>query len=158
MDAQSQHDRADAQAGLDNAAESRAAAVRYTRRPAGIDLALAGTSGAGVALVLAGHWIVAMVVLALGCTAVVVVQRKLSRRRGQVLDQRALGARAWRFALVYLVLFVLTTIRPPSDWEPWFAIGAGLVTVAGGFAWLRWDDRYQGRRLARGDYDRYDLL
>ena len=33
------------------------------------------------------------------------------------------------------------------------------MLVAGvSFAWLRWDDRYQAGRLARGDFGRYDLL
>lgn len=158
MNEQPLPDPTQARASLDEAEESRRAAVSATTRPAGIDLGLAVMSGAGIALGLLGQWLAALIILALGCTAVAILQRRILRRRGQILDQRSLGARGWRFALVYLVLFLLTMIEPPTDWQPWFAIGAGLVAATGGFAWLRWDAHYQNRRLANGDYDRYDLL
>lgn len=158
MDEQPHPSSAEARASLEQVAESRRAAVRATRRPVWMDLGLALVIGAGIALGLAGQGVAAIVVLAIGCTAVVLVQRLLVRRQGQVFDQRALGARMWRFALLYLVLFLLTMVRPPAGWQPWFAIGIGAVAAVGSFAWLRWEDRYQGRRLASGDYDRYDLL
>jgi len=158
MNEQPLPDPAQARASLDEAAESRRAAVRATSRPAGIDLGLAVVSGAGITLGLLGQWPAALIVVAVGCAAVAILQRRIVRRRGQILDQRSLGARGWRFALVYLVLFLLTMIEPPIAWQPWFAIGVGLVAAGGGFAWMRWDARYQNRRLASGDYDRYDLL
>jgi Flp pilus assembly protein TadB len=64
----------------------------------------------------------------------------------------------WRFALLYLVLVLLAMIEPPAGWQPWFALSVGVVAGAGAFVWLRWENRYQLRRLANGDYDRYDLL
>lgn len=148
----------DAQASLDLVDESRRAAVRTARRPIRIDLGMAAVVGTGVGLVLAGQVIAASVVLVAGSAAVILAQRRLTRRRGQVFDQRAIGARMWRFAGLYLALFLLTMIDPPSSWQPWFAIGIGLVAGAGVFGWLRWEDRYQNRRLVNGDYDRYDLL
>lgn len=151
-------DPTEARASLNRADESRRAAVSATSRPAVLDLGLALVSGAGVALTQLGQWPAALIIVALGCTTIAIVQRRIVRRRGQILDQKSLVARGWRFALMYLVLFVLIMIEPPTDWQPWFAIGVGLVAASGGFAWLRWDARYQGRRLASGDYDRYDLL
>lgn len=158
MDEHPTPDPVEAQASLDQVAESRRAAVKAGRRPLGIDLAMAAVVGTGVGLGLAGQGIAALVILLAGIAGVVLAQRRLTRRRGQVFDQRALGARMWRFALLYLVLFLLTMIEPPTNWQPWFAIGIGIVAGAGAFAWLRWEDHYQNRRLANGDYDRYDLL
>jgi Flp pilus assembly protein TadB len=148
----------EARASLDQVDESRRAAVKAGRRPVGIDLGMAAVVGFGVWLGLAGQGIAALAILLAGSAAVVILQRRLTRRRGQVFDQRAVGARMWRFALLYLVLVLLTMIEPPLGWQPWFAIGVGVVAGAGAFAWLRWENRYQLRRLADGDYDRYDLL
>ena len=149
---------AEARASLEHVEESRQAAVKATRRSVWIDLGMALVIGTGIALGLAGQGIAAVVVFTVGCAAVVLAERALVRRQGRVFDQRALGARAWRFALLYLVLFLLTMVDPPADGQPWFAVGVGAVAGAGGFSWLRWEDRYQGQRLASGDYDRYDLL
>lgn len=158
MDEHPTPDPIEAQASLDQVAESRRAAVKASKRPIGIDLGIAAVVGTSVGLGLAGQGIAALAILLAGCAGVVLVQRRLTRRRGQVFDQRALGARMWRFALLYLVLFLLTMIEPPTNWQPWFAIGIGIVAGAGAFVWLRWEDHYQNRRLANGDYDRYDLL
>jgi len=148
----------EARASLDQVDESRRAAVKAGRRPVGIDLGMAAVVGFSVWLGLAGQGIAALAILLAGSAAVVILQRRLTRRRGQVFDQRAVGARMWRFALLYLVLVLLTMIEPPLGWQPWFAIGVGVVAGAGAFAWLRWENRYQLQRLADGDYDRYDLL
>ena len=130
MDERTTPDPVEAQASLDQVEESRRAAVNAGRRPLGIDLGMAAVVGTGVGLGLAGQGIAALIVLLAGSTAVVLAQRKLTRRRGQVFDQRALGARMWRFAGLYLVLFLLTMIEPPSNWQPWFAIGGTALIVA----------------------------
>lgn len=158
MDEHPTPDPIEAQASLDQVNESRRAAVKAGRRPIGIDVGMAAVVATGVGLGLAGQAIAGLVLLLAGSAAVVFVQRRLTRRRGQVLDQRALGARMWRFALLYLVLFLFTMIEPPTNWRPWFSTGVGIMAGAGAFAWLRWEDHYQNRRLANGDYDRYDLL
>lgn len=147
-----------ARASLNAAENSRRAAVTATSRPAGVDLGFAVVSGAGIALAHLGHWPAALFVIAVGGAGVAIIQQRTTRRHGQVLDQRSVGARVWRFAIIYLVLFLLSMNDPPTAWQPWFAVGVGLLAAVGGFAWLRWDARYQGRRLASGDYDRYDLL
>ncbi len=148
----------EAQASLDQIAESRRAAAIATRRPAWIDVALATTVGATIALGTAGHLAVAAVVLLVGALVVTVTQRRHARGRGQLFDQRAIGARALRFAMLYAVLFVLVQFTPPEAWQPWYSLGVGLLTAVGSFAWLRWEDRYRIRRLTAGDYGRHDLL
>lgn len=158
MDTDSAPDAADARAALKQIAESRRAAARATRRPWWTDLGLAGTAGVAVTLTLLELWLPAVLLWVGGAVVFALIQRRLARRRGQVVDERALGTRAWRFALAYGVLFVVLQVRPPAAWQPWYAMGAGIVAVAAGFWWLRWDDRYQARRLAAGDFDRYDLL
>ena len=52
----------------------------------------------------------------------------------------------------------MTQVRPAEDWQPWFSIGAGVLVAGTGLAYLRLEQRYQARRLASGDYGRYDLL
>ena len=153
-----EHDAAEAGAALELIADSRRASAQATRRRWWTDLGLAVSVGAAVTLGLLGYWLPALVVWLGGAVGFAIVQRRLARRRGQVVDQRALGSRAWRFALVYGVLFLLTQFQPPVAWLPWYAVGAGVVTAVAGFAWLRWEDRYQAGRLAAGDFDRYDLL
>ena len=148
----------EAQASLDQITESRHAAAIATRRPVWIDAALATTVGATLGLGTAGHLAVAAVVLVVGALLVTVTQRRHARGRGQLLDQRAIGARALRFALLYAVLFVLVQFTPSEAWQPWYSLGVGLLTAVGGFAWLRWEDRYRIRRLTAGDFGRYDLL
>lgn len=148
----------EARASLEQVAESRRAAAEAMRRPLWIDVGMAITVGASMALGPAGHPVIAIIVLAIGSLVFVVAERRRARGRGEVLDQRALGARAWRFAVVYALLFLLLQFAPPADWKPWYFIGVGVIAAAGGFAWLRWEDRYRARRLAAGDYGRYDLL
>ena len=98
------------------------------------------------------------VVAGIGSLAFALAHRAHTRRRGQILDERAIGARALRFFPLYLVLFVLLQVDPPESWQPWFALAVGVATAVGGFSWLRAEDRYQARRLAAGDYGRFDLL
>lgn len=150
--------REEAKASLNEADASRRAVVKATGRPVWVDLGIAVVAGAGFAMGLSGLWLAAFLVLGIGTAAILVVQRRFIRRRGRVLDERSVGARAWRFALGYLAFFLFTMFDPPAGWQPWFAIAAGGVVTAAGFAFLRWDARYQDRRLADGDYERHDLL
>lgn len=147
-----------ARAALEEAADARRTAVDSTRRPAWIDAILALTMGMTIPLALLGQWVVAVIVLVVGSVAGVLADRKLTRRRGRILDARALGARTLPYALVYGAIFVLLQFRAPAAWQPWYALGVGLFAAIGVFAWLRWEERYQARRIAAGDYHRYDLL
>lgn len=158
MEPVEQPDRLAARDALDQITDARHAAARATRRPAWIDLGFAATLGAAVTLALAGLWVPALAVLLVGAAGFTIVQRVGVRRHGQVMDRRALGARGWRFPLAYGVLFLIAQIDPPAAWQPWYSIAAGLVAAAVGYGWLRWEDRYQTRRLAAGDYHRNDLL
>ena len=90
--------------------------------------------------------------------AFAVLDRIFVRRRGKILDERAVGAHAARFFPMYFVVFAAGVFNPGPEWQPWYSIGVGIVVAVAGFAYLRLDDRYQTRRLAAGDYERYDLL
>lgn len=147
-----------ARASLEQITASRTAAAQATRRPAWIDVGMSVTAGATFALGTAGYWVAAIVVLVVGSLVFAVALHRQARGRGQVLDQRAIGARAVRFALLYAVLFVLGQVEAPAHWQPWYSLGVGLIAAVGGYAWLRWEDRYRVRRLAAGDYGRHDLL
>lgn len=148
----------EARADLEQITESRRAAAEATRRPRWVDAGLSTIVGMTIGLGTAGHLAAGWVVLGAGAVAFTVVQQRRSRGRGRVSDQRALGARALRFALLYAVLFVLGQIRPPDTWQPWYSLGSAMLAAAGVFALLRWEERYQVRRLTAGDYGRYDLL
>ncbi len=158
MDADERPDRDAARASLEGIAASRRAAVDATRRPAWVDAGLASTAGVSLPAALLGHWAIGLTILVAGSLALALAQRARTRRRGQVVDERALGARALRFFPLYLVLFVLLQVDPPASWQPWYALAVGVAAGVGGFAWLRWEDRYQARRLVAGDYGRFDLL
>ena len=147
-----------ARAALEEAAEARRSAVDSTRRPAWIDAVLALTMAVTMPLALLGQWVVAVVVLVVGATVGVLADRKFTRRRGRILDARAMGARTLPYVLWYGALVVLTQFRPPAAWQPWYALGVGLFAGVSAFTWMRWEERYQARRIAAGDYDRYDLL
>lgn len=148
----------EARASLEQITASRTAAAEATQRPAWIDVGMSATAGATVTLGTAGYWAAAIVVLVVGSLVVALATHRQARGRGQVLDQRAIGARGLRFTLLYAVLFVMGQIEVPADWQPWSSLVMGLIAAVGGYTWLRWEDRYRIRRLAAGDYGRYDLL
>lgn len=147
----------EAQASLEQISASRQAAAQATRRPVWIDLGMAITLGVALVLGPGGYPVAAIAVLVVGSLVFTLAQRRLTRSHGQVLDQRAIGARMLRFAILYGVLFVLLQFGA-SDWQPWYSITLGVTAAVGGFAWLRWEDRYRIKRLGAGDYHRYDLL
>ena len=138
MDAHEQPTPEEAQASLEQITASRTAAAQATRRPAWIDLGMSATAGATVALGTAGHRVAAITVLVVGSLVFAVALHLQARGRKQVLD--------------------LGQVEAPPDWQPWYSLGVGLIAAVGGYAWLRWEDRYRVRRLTAGDYDRYDLL
>ncbi len=151
----------EARARLDEVAATRRAAVETTRRPAWLDAAFASATGISLAVAAIGGWPAigaGLALLLVVCGGFVVLDRRWERRRGRILDERALGAHALKFFPMYFIVFTAGLIRPGDDWQPWYSIGVGVVAALAGFAWLRLDDRYQTRRLAAGDYDRYDLL
>lgn len=150
--------RDEARRSLDDVEAARRATAEVTRRSPWLDAALALVVGASVAAGLLEQWGVSVGVLLVGSVAVAIATQRRQRRRGRILDQRAMGARALPFMALYLVMFLLLQIGPPDDWQPWYALAVGVVAALGGFAWLRWDDAYQARRLAAGDFGKYDLL
>ncbi len=151
----------EARASLDDIAASRSAAVNMTRRPAWLDGVLAAGTGMALGIIAIGGWAAiagGIVVLLVVGVVHVVLERRLVRHRGRILDGRAIGAQAATFLPMYVVVFATSLFRPDDDWQPWYSIGIGLIVALAGFAYLRVSDRYQARRLAAGDYGRYDLL
>ena len=152
----------EARASLDEVAGSRRAAVTVTRRPVWLDSVFAAGFGIALGVAVSGGWTrialgMAILVAVSGLFAVL-VRRFGGRRRGKILDERAVGAHAAKFFPMYLIVFVAGQLRPGDDWQPWYSISVGLVVALAGFVYLRLDGRYQARRLAAGDHDRYDLL
>lgn len=151
----------EARASLDDIVASRSAAVLMTRRPAWLDCMLAAGTGAALGIIAIGGWAAiaggVMVLLVVGAVHLVLA-RRLVRHRGRILDERAIGAQAATFLPMYLIVFAAGLFRPDGDWQPWYSIGVGLVVALAGYVYLRVSDRYQTRRLAAGDYGRYDLL
>lgn len=156
-----QHPSADeARVSLEAAASARRAVAAATRRPMWLDAALAVASGVGLAIAGIGGW----PAIAAGLTLVVVagtlftvIERRSGRHRGRVMDERALGAHAARFFPMYGVIAAANLLRP-DGWQPWYSIAVAVVVTVAAFVYLRLDGRYQARRLAAGDYGRYDLL
>lgn len=146
---------------LSEAMAARAAIVDVTARPAWMD-ALPATA-IGIACGLAARRSPVELVAAVGVLTVTVVVavvsgRRWVRRRGRILDERSLGAHVAYYAAFYLPLSILTIVRAPDDWWPWYSVAVGVLVACLGFAYLRLEERYQVRRLARGDYGRHDLV
>ncbi len=152
----------EARASLDETAVSRRAAVTVTRRPVWLDSVFAAGFGIALGVAVSGGWTriaLGMAILVAVSGLFAVLDRPFGgRRRGKILDERAVGAHAVRFLPMYTIVFVASQFRPGDDWQPWYSIGVGLVVALAGFVYVRLDGRYQARRLAAGDYDRYDLL
>jgi len=150
----------EAQAHMDDIERARSAAVTVARRPAAVDLCLACTLGLVVGLAVlrtAPAVIAAIVVLIVGSAGYWVAERHWTRRRGRILDERALG-HAIRYVPFYAALFLIGQIPVPGDWQPWFSIVGGLVATVLAFGYIRLDERYPVKRLAAGDFSRHDLV
>ena len=150
----------EAQAHMDDIERARSAAVTVARRPAAVDLCLACTLGLVVGLAVlrtAPAVIAAIVVLIIGSAGYWVAERHWTRRRGRILDERALG-HAIRYVPFYAALFLIGQIPVPGDWQPWFSIVGGLAATVLAFGYIRLDERYQIKRLAAGDFSRHDLV
>lgn len=148
----------EARAALADIAATRRTAAATGRRPVWLDAVFCVGVGGVVTAGLLGHRLIAAALLVVVVLGFQLLGVRTVRRRGKVEDMRATAARGWRFLAIYAVLFVLMQIPPPQGWQPWWALGVGAVAGVLGFVWVRWEDRYQTRRLAAGDHERYDLL
>lgn len=151
----------EARASLEQIAAARNAAAEAARRPAWFDAVFAAVTGFGAGFATLGgapRVAVGFAIIVIGGALMAVVEHRTRRRRGRILDERAMRTQPLRFFIPWLVVFGLIMIRPSADWQPWYAIAAGVLVALAGFVYLRWGERYQTRRLAAGDYDRYDLI
>lgn len=127
----------EARASLDQIAMSRRATVTVTRRPVWLDSMFAGGVGIASGVAVSGGWsmigVGMLILVAVGGVFTVLDRRFSGRRRGKILDQRALGAHAARFIPMYTIVFVASQFRPGDDWQPWSSIGVGLVVALAGF-------------------------
>lgn len=150
-----------ARASLDAVDQARRATATLARRPVWLMAALAAPVGVFVGLLTLGDptaKLVGQIVLFVGLVAAPLAEHRLSRRHGQILDNRFVGAAALRFIPGWILLGWLTTREPPPAWQPRYAIGLGLLTAASAYLLYRWTDNYQARRLAADDYHRAHLL
>lgn len=151
----------EARTSLNQVLASRRAALQVTRRPAWLVAALAASVGVFVGLLTLGDEtakLVGQVILFVGLVGAPLAEHRLSRRRGQIFDNRFVGAAALRFIPGWILLGWLATREPPTAWQPWYAMGLGLLTAASAYLLYRWADNYQIRRLAADDYERANLL
>ncbi len=138
---------------------ARQAAVDGTRRPSWLIAAFAIVLGLSFGFALLrtpAGWIVGSVVFVLGMVGFLVVDHRMRRRRGRLMNFS--GGNAARFLSMYAVMFVIGQLRPSDGWQPWFSIVAGAIVALMGYVYLRWDDVETARRLATGDFDAHDLM
>lgn len=151
----------EARASLNEVSDARRDAVEATRQPAWLHAIFAVMTGVGVGLATLREprfQIAGVAIIVVGCVVIAVVQHHVTRRRGRILDEQSIRSQPLRFFVPYLVVFGLVMVQPDPSWQPWFALAAGVLVAVAGFVYLRWDERYQARRLAAGDYDPYDLV
>lgn len=151
----------DAAASLAQIADAQLALVEATGRPVGLDAALALVMGAIIALLsvrTAPANFTAIAVGVVGLISIGVVEGRLVRRQGRILDLRSLNAQTWSILAVVGLAPVFSLFDPGDSWQPWYSIGVGVLIAGSAFGGLRRMELYQRRRLAKGDYHRYDLI
>ncbi|WP_040161451.1 hypothetical protein [Nigerium massiliense] len=148
----------EAKRALDEVADARASVVARTRQPAWVLALFSALFGAGWAAANLGHVGVGLGLIAVALALYWFVSTRVDRRRGTISDARALGANAWRFMIINALILLGSQFQPPPAWQPWFTITMAVMVSVAGFVYLRWEARYQERRIAAGDYDRYGLL
>lgn len=149
-----------AEADLARVAAARVAVVTATRRPAWLDAIIAvGIGGLAGLFTTRTAWGMGAgaALFVLGVAAVLWLGRPYVRRRGRVVDGRAIGTQSVVNAIT-IGLFSAATALAPRPGEAWYSIVTGLGLTLVTFVLIRWEDGYQARRLAAGDYHRYDLL
>lgn len=154
-------DRLRARDDLSSVEHARQVAVERTRRPAWLLAAFAIAVGVAFGFAMLRSpwgWTVGLVLFVLTIVLFLVVDSRLRRRRGRLLDTGFRAGNALRFLAVYAAIFILGMIQPPPDWQPWFAIASGAVVAVLGYTYLRRDDAATAKRLATGDFDPGDLM
>ena len=161
-DANEQHvrDEDGARAGLSTIAEARRAAVETARRSTWLNVALPlaiGLAFGSTQFHTVLGWVAAAVFFA-GFAALGIVEAMKVRRRGRIIDGRAMG---WQFLwilgfVILLSLLGSVTLSPPA--QQWFALVAGVLVAAYTYGFLRWDEASMAKRLAADDFDPYTLF
>ncbi|HHV21382.1 MAG TPA: hypothetical protein GXZ30_07585 [Propionibacterium sp.] len=150
------HTDSDATTALEAADRARRDAVAASMRPAWVDAVGALMVGGAAALTYTRS--VPGIAAAAGLLiAFVVLGHRFTRRRGRLTDDRAVKARLPMFLGAYAVVFIAGQLVLGSETPWWWLALAGIAIAAVGFAFLRFDERYQARRLAAGDHGPYDL-
>ncbi|HRA07300.1 MAG TPA: hypothetical protein PKV13_11880 [Propionicimonas sp.] len=148
-----------AEIALISASEARAQVLGALARPLWADAALSALVGAAYVLMLYRLWwaLLASVVLVAIATALGMPRTRGSRVH-QVADDRAVLAQSKWMILAFVPVPVISLLRTdePSPW--WLALAVGALAAAVTLISQRFIQRYQLRRLASGDYGRYDLL
>lgn len=150
----------EARASLDAVDETRNAVVAATRKPAWPAAGFAIAVGLYVGLLSYGNSIAKTVGGILFFAALIgftLAEARLARAHGEIFDNRFAGAVALRFIPGWIVFGVLATFTP-LNWQPWYAIGLGLLAAGCTYVLYRWADNYRAKRLAAGDYNRSDLM
>lgn len=161
MDANQLPNPDEARASLAEVAQTRRAAVSATQNPVWPEVVRAVVVGVYIGLLTLGNptaKLVGVTIFVIGIFGLSLVQQRLAKRHGQLVDNRFIGAAAVRAIPVLIVLGFLAIREPPSDIQPWYSIGLGLATGLAAYAYMRWSNHYQARRLAANDYDRANLL
>lgn len=148
-----------AAADLASVESARRTAVERTRRPSWLLIAFALLMGCAFSFALLRTplgWAVGAALFVVSMVAFVLLDARLMRRRGRLLNLG--GPNALRFLLLYGAMFVLGQIQPPAGWQPWFAVGAGLLVAGMVYVNIHWHEAANARRLAEGDFERGDLM
>lgn len=153
----------EARASLDEVADSRRMAIAVTRRPGWLDAVTAVGQGVGIGVAAIGGWpavLAGLALLAIVALASGIVGRRYQRRGKRIFDDRTLGVHLAGYLPlnIIVVIGVAGYFRPGDGWQPWYSIGIGALVALAGFVLMRLEDRHQARRLAAGDYTRYDVL
>lgn len=136
--------------------EARSRTARATTAPLWADATCAVMVGVAWVLVIMWRPLTLMIAALLLAGALVLAQRT-TRRRGRVLDGRAVRAHMGHYA-VFLAPVVVggNLLRQTTS----LALLVAFGVVVSGFvlAYLRIESRYEAKRLAAGGYEPWDLV
>lgn len=149
-------DRHDIDQQLSDIDAARRAAATAAARPLWVDAVSSALIGVGVGFGVTLTWWGVVVGLAFAAAAIV-LGALTTRRRGRVTDGAAVGSGMGRYALLLLPAMLILQFLASGLDLPWRSLVGGATFGLASLLYLRLEERYQVRRLARGDLGPGDL-
>ena len=141
---------------LDQIAQARSKTVEISMRPWWIDAVFGVITASAMMLIIRRLWIAATILGVAGVVVLFLLDRS-TKRKGYIVDDRAVGVNAI-FSVAVSLLMVSAIILIPKDASWQILLALGLFQAFLIFVCARLREHYQVRRLTAKDYGKYDLI